>query len=267
MPDLYASIANVDQVIQSKLADILELRASDPRQRNMLNEYLSEVTFPQGAKVLEAGCGTGAVSRILANTPNVASVTGIDPSTIFIERAKQNSHAISGLSFQLGDARSMDFDNDSFDLVIFHTTLTHIPGPTQAILEARRVLRPDGLLVIFDGDYATATVALEPDDPLQIAVNMMMNNFVENMWLVRRLPTMLRENGLALNSYRSHAYTTVEEPEYFFTIIDRGVDLLISTNTMDLKQAEFIRLEARRRADAGEFFGHISFISAVANKH
>ena len=42
----------------------------------------------------------------------------------------------------------------------------HVPGPERALAEAFRVLRADGRLA-FDGDYATTTVALGPDDPRQ----------------------------------------------------------------------------------------------------
>jgi cyclopropane fatty-acyl-phospholipid synthase-like methyltransferase len=63
MPDVYAAIAEVDVATQERLAAILELRAADPQQRAMLDSYLSEVGFPPAARVLEIGCGTGAVTR------------------------------------------------------------------------------------------------------------------------------------------------------------------------------------------------------------
>jgi SAM-dependent methyltransferase len=52
-------------------------------------------------------------------------------------------------------------------VVVFHTILCHVPGPHLALAEAARVLRPGGWLAVFDGDYATTTLALHPSDPLQ----------------------------------------------------------------------------------------------------
>jgi len=46
MPDPYTFIAQADMEMQTRLADVLELRAADPQQRVMLNAYLSELQLP-----------------------------------------------------------------------------------------------------------------------------------------------------------------------------------------------------------------------------
>jgi trans-aconitate methyltransferase len=91
MPDVYATIDEVEPEIQESLADVIEMRAADPRQRAMLHAYLSEIDFPPEAKVLEIGCGTGAVTRTLAQWPSVAQAIGVDPSAVFIARARSLS--------------------------------------------------------------------------------------------------------------------------------------------------------------------------------
>ena len=80
MPDVYATINDADPVLVSRIAEVLELRAADPQQQAMRRTYLDDIDFPDGAEVLEVGCGTGAVARELARRPGVATVTGIDPS-------------------------------------------------------------------------------------------------------------------------------------------------------------------------------------------
>lgn len=57
MLDVYATIIKSDPTVQERLADVLELRASDPQQRQMLEAYLAEVKFPEEARVLEIDCG------------------------------------------------------------------------------------------------------------------------------------------------------------------------------------------------------------------
>ena len=50
------------------------------------------------------------------------------------------------------------------------------------------------------------------------------------------------------------------------TVVDRGADTLVAAGTIGTEEAEALKTEARRRAKAGEFFGHISFLSVIASK-
>lgn len=266
MPDVYASIAEADRATQARLAEILELRAADPQQRAMVEQYLSEIELPTGARALEVGCGPGPVSRRIAELADVSEVIGLDPSPVFVERARELAKHLSKVSFRQGDGRALDLADKSFDFVLFHTTLCHIPEPEKALREAHRVLRPNGWLVAFDGDYVTTTVAIGEFDPLQPVVEAMIANFVHDRWLTRRLPKLLASLGFAVKSTRSHGYTQTAEPTYMLTIVDRGADLLAATGNLGADAAEALKLEARRRAKAGEFFGHISFVSVIARR-
>jgi ubiquinone/menaquinone biosynthesis C-methylase UbiE len=266
MPDPYASIAQADAALQAQLARVLELRAADPQQRVMLNAYLSEVRLPSEAIALEVGCGTGAVTRVLAEVPGVREVIGLDPSPVFVDQARKLSEGLPRLSFHTGDGRAVPFADASFDAVIFHTTLCHVPNPEKALHEARRVLRDGGWLAVFDGDYVTTTVAIDAFDPLQRTVDAMIANFVHNPWLTRHLGHILGSLGFTVTSLRSHGYTQTTEPTYMLTIVDRGADLLAGAGSIGADQAEALKREARRRVQAGAFFGHISYISVIARK-
>ncbi len=266
MSDVYASIADADEELQATLAGILEDRAADAQQRRMLDSYLSELALPAGATALEVGCGTGPVSRIVAEIPETKEVIGIDPSPVFVDRARQLSSGLPKLEFRVGDARRVDLADDGCDLVVFHTVLCHVPDAETAIREAFRVLRPGGWLALFDGDYTTTTVAIRDDDPLQDAVDAMLASYLHDPWLSRRLPKEVQAAGFSVESFRSHGYTQTTEPTYMLTLIDRGADVLVESGGLDSHQGAALKAEARRRVEEGEFFGHISFVSLIARK-
>jgi SAM-dependent methyltransferase len=101
--------------------------------------------FANGRKVLDAGCGTGYGSNILAET-GATEVTGVDISAPVIEAAKAT--APPGTEFEVGDITSLALDDGSVDLVVCFETLEHVDEPERALDELARVLSSDGLLVV-----------------------------------------------------------------------------------------------------------------------
>jgi ubiquinone/menaquinone biosynthesis C-methylase UbiE len=232
----------------------------------MLSAYVSEIDFPHGARVLDIGCGTGAVSRFLTRYPGVSEVVGVDPSPVFLARATQLARDYRNISFEKGDARSLPFPDESFDVVVAHTVLCHVPEPTRVLAEAFRVMRPSGWLAVFDGDYPTTTVAIGDVDPLQTCVDEMIHGWVHNLWVVRRLPAIVRSAGFEVTSFRSHGYLQSSSPTYMMTLIERGADMLTSAGRIGGDAAAAIKAEAHRRVKTGDFFGHIVYVSLIGRK-
>jgi SAM-dependent methyltransferase len=266
MPDVYTVIRETDRALQEQLADVLEMRAADPRQRAMLNAYLSEIELPPAAQVLEIGCGTGAVSRVLAQWPGVAQVTGIDPSAVFIAKARTLAQGIPNLTFEEGDGRSLSFDAGDFDVVVVHTVMSHILEPERLVAEVYRVLRPHGWLAVFDGDYATITVATGDFDPLEACIDCMRTHFVHDPWIIRRLPQLVRAGGFEVRPLRSHGYIEAPEGAYMLTLIDRGAEALLDDGRIGAETAAALKAEARRRSATKTWFGHIAFASLLGRK-
>ena len=267
MPDVYATITEAEPAVVEGLVDILELRANDPQQREMREAYFADIEFPSDARVTEVGCGPGPVARALASLPGVGEIVGIDPSPVFIEKGRELARDLPNLTFVEGDARALPFEDNSFDVVVFHTTLCHVPGPELALAEASRVLSEGGLLAVFDGDYATTTCACGDFDPLQACAEACVEYLVHDRWLVRRLPKLVSDAGFELGRFRSHSYMEAPSSDgYMFAIVDRGADALLASGRITLAAADALKAEARRRSDAGEFFGHIAYASLIAQK-
>ena len=122
MPDVYTTITEAPPALLERMMTGLELRAADPQQRAMLDTYLTDAAIPQNAHVLEVGCGTGAVTRVLAAWPGVAAAVGVDPSPAFVAKARALGAGQATLTFEEADGRALPFASHTFDLVVFHTT-------------------------------------------------------------------------------------------------------------------------------------------------
>jgi ubiquinone/menaquinone biosynthesis C-methylase UbiE len=267
MPDIYIKVAEAAPRILESLMTALELRAADPQQRAMLHTYLSDTGLLHGARVLEVGCGTGAVTRVLATWPGVAETIGVDPSPVFVAKARELAEGLPHLTFQEADGRSLPFADNAFDAVVFHTTLCHVPQPEVMLHEAVRVLRPGGCLAVFEGDYATGTLATRAGDPLEACAEGFREQFVHDPWLVRRLPALVRAAGMHIECVRSYGYVETSEPGFMLPAwVDLGADALVVSGRIGTDMAAVLKAEARRRVASGEYFGHIAYMSLVARK-
>lgn len=100
-------------------------------------------------KALDVGCGVGHWASIVASLiPKSATIVGVDIEPEWIkeatERTLKNKERIS---FTLGNAYSLPFPNESFDLVTCQTLLMHLDNPVTGLKEMVRVLKPNGLLL------------------------------------------------------------------------------------------------------------------------
>lgn len=265
MPDVYAAIAEQDAATQERLIAVLETRGADAQQQRMRREFLSDVEFSGNARVLDVGCGTGVLSRVLASWPGVSDVTGVDPGAVFVARARKLASNIANLRFEEADGRSLPFPAELFDVATIDSTLSHMTEPERCIAEVFRVLRPGGLIAVFDGDYATTTVALSEGDPLQACVVKMMANSVTDRWIVRRLPRLVVDAGFTAPRFRSYGFVETEGG-YMRTIVERGADMLAAAGEVSAQTAAALKQEVVRRIEEGRFFGHIAYGGVIARK-
>ncbi|MFI6041788.1 class I SAM-dependent methyltransferase [Nocardia sp. NPDC051321] len=126
-----------------------------------LHTWLSDSVRDRAA-VLDAGAAAGYWSRFIARTETRPRVVAMDFSQAYVLRAKQYLAEECGVLVLQGDITAAPFRSGSFDAVLCSGVLDTMPDPVPALAELRRLLRPDGkLLLILRGPGSRLSPLIE----------------------------------------------------------------------------------------------------------
>ncbi len=117
-----------------------------------------DTLYPAGSTVLEAGCGVGAQTVILAQNSPEARFTSIDVSETSLNQAvalAAQEH-ISNVTFRVADIFDLPFAPQSFDHVIVCFVLEHLKNPDEALIRLKSILKPGGTMTVIEGDHGSA---------------------------------------------------------------------------------------------------------------
>jgi SAM-dependent methyltransferase len=132
------------------------LRLQD--QASTLVELLhSDTVYPEGSSVLEAGCGVGAQTVILATNSPKALITSIDVSDASVIEARRAVQAagINNVTLRQADIFHVPFPPESFDHVFLCFVLEHLVQPLEALRALKHVLKPGGTITVIEGDHGS----------------------------------------------------------------------------------------------------------------
>jgi SAM-dependent methyltransferase len=140
-------------------------RLADQAQ-TLANLLHDDTNFPRGSQVLEAGCGIGAQTVILARNSPGAHITSIDISADSLKRAEENvrKEGITNVMFRHGDIFSLPFEKEQFDHIFVCFVLEHLADPRGALEHLRPLLKKDGTITVIEGDHGSAFFYPENDD-------------------------------------------------------------------------------------------------------
>ena len=158
MPDVFQFIDDIGPDKQAMVVRRLEDRAQMPRFAEIRENYFSKIGLPLAGRILEVGCGTGAVGRAIASRSGfIGTVVGSDLSAKLIEAAKDITakSGIKNIEYCQADGQGSGAHDGQYDLVLAHTVISHVADPVAFLREAIRLTRPGGQIIIHDGDYAS----------------------------------------------------------------------------------------------------------------
>ncbi|MGD2118660.1 MAG: methyltransferase domain-containing protein [Chromatiales bacterium] len=263
MQDPHRFVNELDQAIHEQLIARLESRAQNSIFANLFDKYAGELYLNPSLKILEVGCGTGVILRSLVHQYNFSGEAyGVDQCHSFIEAAKKFSKTerISDLlTFQVGDIHCLDFEDQSFDLVIAHTVLSHVTEPAKVLSEMARVVRDDGVIVVFDGDYTSLTYAC-PDHSFGRQMDAALtNNTFNNPRIMPDLPRLLPGFGLTLTGAWGDAVVEIGKGNYFKTFAETYAPYLKSAGLMTSQAVDIWLNEQRKAMENGTFFAACNY--------
>lgn len=145
------------------------LRLAD--QADTLTEILhSGIAYPSGSSVLEAGCGVGAQTVVLAKNSSESEITSVDISEESLNHAESliRSEGISNVNFQQADLMNLPFPENSFDHVFVCFVLEHLQNPEQALQNLKRVLKRGGSITVIEGDHGSCYFYPETKESVKV---------------------------------------------------------------------------------------------------
>lgn len=130
------------------------------RLRRRARIVFSRASTDPDARILDMGCGTGALTKeLLAYRPTLR-LTGCDISPNTVAICKDRYAAYTGVAFDVADITALPYSDGIFDAVVGNSILHHIPHE-KALREGFRVLKPGGALVFFEPNMLNPHVALQ----------------------------------------------------------------------------------------------------------
>lgn len=142
-----------------------KLKATDETYQEHMERYKFALERVKGLSVLDVACGAGYGSHMLAS--EAKEVCGIDISDEAVQYAREH-YSGQNIKFEVMDSRAIKYPDHSFDAVVSFETIEHVPEPEVFLKEIKRILKPDGLLIISTPNLETTCDGKEVHVPFHV---------------------------------------------------------------------------------------------------
>ena len=236
-----------------------------------------DICYPSGCRVLEAGCGVGAQTALLARNNQGAEFVSIDISADSLDRAQTHitEEGLPNVSFCKADIGNLPFPRETFDHVFICFTLEHLSDPKLALENFLDVLKPGGTLTVIEGDHGSAL--FQPDTA---AAHHVINCLVAlqhqaggNALIGRELEHLLRDQGygdISVVPLKVHASpdipgSTEAVKQIFIAMIEGVREQAIAGGLSDQKMWDTGIRDLYRTTERDGMFSY-TFFKAVGRK-
>lgn len=269
-PDPYGRTFQMDEPTLAAIAARLEARGKHPFFAQVIEDYMAALGLTGPAAILDLGCGTGVAARAIARRfATEGTITGIDISARLVDLARRLAaeEGLAGrIEFHTGDEHGLGLPQGGFDVVVMHTLVSHVADPATVLAEGHRLLRPGGRLVVFDGDYASFTMATDAADGGAETDHILHGALFSQLRVMRVMPRLLAEGGFELQWSRAYVSADLGRAAFWASTVASLRVLLPKTGALPEAEAAAFADRLERASAAGHFFAASNFYSYVARR-
>jgi len=263
MADPFQDVDAAGEEFIAAFADSMDARQADPKMESIVATYLSKLDFPTGSLTVEVGAGAGAVTRRIAAKAEPERVMGFEPSSGFVKAARDRAKEHSNATFDVADGTAFPLDDNSVCNLILHTVLTHVVDPAPLLQEARRVLKPDGRLVVCDADFSKASLSNSANDPLDACARAFVNEFVTDPHIVAKLRDLLTAADFEVTDFDVQS-RTIADNDQMLPWVEETAKRMFERGEIGQELFSGLVAEYKRRATTGTLYGYQVFATAIA---
>lgn len=177
------------------------------RRRTIVRRRLSA---SPGERILDVGCGPGFYcAELIEDVGPSGSVVGVDGSASMLALAERRCSGFDNVDLLEGEATALPAADASFDAALSVQVQEYVPDIAASLAELHRVLRPGGRLLVYDVDWATASVHAGDED-LSTRVLRAWDEHLAHPSLPRTLAPRLHAAGFEDVEMSAHAFATSE---------------------------------------------------------
>lgn len=190
------------------------LETNESASKLMERKMIGQADVRDGQRILDAGCGTGTLTFEIASLYPNTQVYGIDILEEHLEIAGRYEADCDNVLFSRQDYLNIAFRDNSFDRVFFCESLVHAQDKNKLLLEAHRILRPGGKIIIADVFMLTDNLTeKEKLDLSNLSLETGIPNFENLHIFIQRLQQLGFQNILLQDLTDNLSSTISSEPE------------------------------------------------------
>ncbi len=264
MPDPYLNPDALPESTLTAMSTRLEERGQHAGFLKMMDRYLSTLPTDRPLRVLDLGTGTGVVLRRLAEKLHPDSeLHGADISNNLLDEARRLSpeQHIHWDHLQPG---TLPYDDASFDVILMHTLLGHVPEPAELLRDVRRICSEQGQLIIFDADHAGTTYSLPDYQESRRIDALLVSAIATQPDICRQLPRLLQASGFELQSHDAELLSECGKGNYWLSSVRGFAKLIPALGILPPEEGERWEQQMLTSHEEGSFFASGAFYTFYA---